>query len=129
MMIERNYTKQLLIICILSFVVFFSGFLKLSSEEITWIEVAKTDNEIQFIDPDSVKYNKKGFLSIITKSSEINQEDQTFVNTNSYLMVIDCENRLYNKLPINGEIKQVKDWQRPIKNKLIKETIINSCAY
>ena len=44
-------------------------------------------------------------------------------------MVIDCENRLYNKLPINGDIKPVNDWERPIDNKLIKQTIINSCAY
>tara|TARA_B100001029_G_C14900989_1_gene360903 strand:- start:51 stop:341 length:291 start_codon:yes stop_codon:yes gene_type:complete len=94
-----------------------------------WIEVANTGIEIQYIDPNSIKYNKRGFLSVMTKYSEINLEDQNTINTNSYLMAIDCENRLFSKLPVNGELRQVKNWEKPIDNKLIKNTIINSCSY
>jgi hypothetical protein len=99
------------------------------SAEIDWIEVDKTTNGIQFIDSNSIKYNNRGFLSVLTKYSEINPDDQTIVSTNSYLMAIDCENRLFSKLPVNGRLDQVKNWDKPINDKLIKKTIINSCSY
>ncbi len=107
----------------------FSGAINLSAEEIDWVEVAKTNDQIQFIDSNSIKYNNRGFLSVIIKYSEINQEDQKFINTNSYLMAIDCENRLFSQLPLNADIKQVKNWVNPSNDKLIKRTIMNTCSY
>ena len=126
---SRKHIKQVLFFCFISFLILFSGFRELSAEEINWLEVAKTDNEIQFIDTNSVKYNKRGFLSVKTKYSEINPENQQIIYTNSFLMAVDCENRLFSKLPINGELKQIKSWEEPTNNKLIKKTIINSCSY
>ena len=124
-----NHIKQALILCVITTIVFFSSFIKLSAEEIDWVEVANTNNEIQLIDINSIKYNNSGFLSVMTKYLEINPEDQKLINTNSYLLAIDCENRLFNQLPVNGELKQVKIWMKPENNKLIKTTIINSCSY
>ena len=129
MMFYRKSIKQVLILFILSLLIFFSGFIKLFAEDINWIQVDKTDNGIQFIDTNSIKYNNKGFLSVITKYSEISPVDQAVITTNSYLMAVDCENRLFSKLPINGDLKQVKTWEPPTNNKLIKKTIINSCSY
>ncbi len=93
----------------------------LFADEINWVEVAKINNQIQSIDVNSIKYNNEGFLSVLMKYSE--------TNTNTYLMAIDCENRLFSKLPVNGELKQVKKWIKPNDDKLIKTTIINSCFY
>ena len=129
MMNLRKYIKNILIYFFVSFLIFFSGVINLSAEGIDWVEVAKTNSQIQFIDSNSIKYNNRGFLSVIIKYSEINQDDQQIINTNSYLMAIDCENRLFSKLPVNGEIKQVKNWENPINDKLIKKTIMNSCSY
>tara|TARA_B100001250_G_scaffold413481_1_gene447772 strand:+ start:862 stop:1206 length:345 start_codon:yes stop_codon:yes gene_type:complete len=112
-----------------SFLIIFSSSIKISAEEINWIEVYKTNNGIQFIDANSIKYNNRGFLSVITQYSEINPDDQTVISTDSYLMAIDCENRLFSKFPENAELKQVKNWKEPNNNKLIKKTIINSCSY
>ena len=125
----RSYIKQGLIFCSISFFLFFSSILKLRAEDMNWIEVANTGIEIQYIDPNSIKYNKRGFLSVMTKYSEINLEDQNTINTNSYLMAIDCENRLFSKLPVNAELKQVKNWQNPIQDKLTKKMILNICSY
>ena len=125
----RIFFKQVLIFCLFSFLIFFSCFIKLSAEELHRIEVDRTINGIQFIDANSIKYNNRGFLSVITKYSEINPDDQTIISTNSYLMAVDCENRLFSKLPVNGELKQVKNWNEPTNDKLIKKTIINSCSY
>ena len=129
MMILQNYVKHIFIFCLLSSLIFLSVFNKLSAAEINWVEVDKTNNGIQFIDSNSIKYNNRGILSVTTKFIEINPSDQTIINTDSYLMAVDCENRLFSKLPLNGELKQVKNWQKPNNDKLIKKTIINSCSY
>ena len=125
----RNVMKQVLIFCLFSSLIFLSGFNKLMSAEVDWIEVAKTTNGVQFIDSNSIKYNNKGFLSVLTKYSEINPDDQTIVSTNSYIMAIDCENRLFSKVPVNTKPDQVKNWDEPLRDKLIKRTIMNSCSY
>ena len=125
----QDFIKQSLIFCFFSFLIFLLSFSELMSAEIDWLEVDKTTNGIQFIDSNSIKYNNRGFLSVLTKYSEINPDDQTIVSTNSYLMAIDCENRLFSKLPVNGRLDQVKNWDKPISDKLIKKTIINSCSY
>ncbi len=94
-----------------------------------WKEVANTNNEIQLIDINSIKYNNKGNLSVITKYSEINPEDNSIINSSSYLLAVDCENRLFSKLSLDSELKQVKKWEAPINNKLIKKIIISSCSF
>ena len=129
MMLLSKRINQLLLFGFSSFLIFFASFITLSAEDINWLEVYKTNNGRQFIDTNSIKYNNKGFLSVITKYSEVNPEDQSIISSNSYLMAVDCENRLFSKLPVNGELKQVKTWEEPTNNKLIKKTIINSCSY
>ena len=124
-----NYIKQGLVFCLISFLIFSLGLTKVSAGEINWIVVANTNNEIQSIDVNSIKYNSRGFLSVITKYAEINPENQQIVNSNSYLMAIDCEKRLFSKLPLNGELNKVNNWTKPINDILIKKTIINSCSY
>ena len=129
MLNQINWLKQILIFCFFFFLIFLSDSFNLFADEINWTEVANTSNKSQFIDTSSIKYNNKGFLSVVTRYSEINPEDQKIITSNSYLMAVDCENRLFSKLPLNGELKQVKNWKKPNNDKFIKKTIINSCSY
>ncbi len=129
MIFARFYFIKAIILSSSLVIIFLFSFLSLSAVEINWVEIANTDNEIQFIDSNSIKYNKSGFLSVITKNSKIDAEDKDIANLNAYLMLIDCENRLFNKLPINGKFSQVKSWIKPNDDKLTKKTIINTCAY
>ena len=125
----RHSIYQVLIFSFIFFLVFTSSSFKLSAEENEWLEVSKADNELMSINPSSIKYNNKGFLSVIARYSEINSSDQSLINSDSFLMAIDCDNRLFSKFPVNTELKQVKKWDTPVNNKLIKQTIINSCSY
>ena len=125
----KIYIKQLLSFSFAIVLLLFSFPLMLSAQEIKWLEVSKTNNEVIFIEPGSINYDNRGFLSVITKQSEVDPKDQKIINTYSYLMAIDCDNRLYSKLPVTGDIKQVKNWETPLNDKLIKKTIINSCSY
>ena len=125
----KNRIKKGLLVYFVLILIFVSTSIKLFAEGIEWVEVSKSSNELVFIDPKSIKYNNNGFLSVITKYSEIDPEDEKIINTHSYLMAIDCENRLFSRLPLNAETKQVKNWETPIHDKLFKQTIINSCTY
>ena len=125
----RSYIQQGLIFCFIFLLMFFSSSYKIFAEEIEWLEVSKTNNELLSINTNSIKYNNKGFLSVIAKHSDIDPYDQTVLNDDPFLMVIDCENRLFNKFPANAELKQVNNWENPINNKLIKKTIISTCSY
>ena len=129
MITQRNYVKQVLLCFGIIFLMFFSYSFKLSADEIEWIEVSKAANEFIFIDPNSINYDNRGFLSVMTKYSEVNPEDQNIINTDSYLMAIDCENRLFSKLPVNSQLKEMKNWQESTSDILIKKTIITSCSY
>ena len=124
----RLYIHRSLLICCIFFLMFFSTS-KIFAEEIEWLEVSKSNTELLSIKPNSIKYNNKGFLSVIAKHSDIDSDDQTVINDDPFLMAIDCENRLFSKFPENADLKQVKNWENPINNKLIKKTIINSCSY
>ena len=119
----RNYIHKGLLICCIFFLISLSSSFKIFADEIEWIEVSKTNNELLSINPSSIKYNNKGFLLVIAKHSDFNPDDQTIKNNDSFLMVIDCENRLFSKFPANADLKQVKNWENPINNKLIKRTI------
>ena len=125
----RNYLHKGFLICCIFVLILFSFSFKIFADEIKWLEVSKTNNELLSINPNSIKYNNKGVLSFIAKHSEIDPDDQTVINNEPFLMAIDCENRLFSKFPANADLKQVKNWENPINNKLIKKTIINSCSY
>ena len=125
----RNFIQKAFLFCCIFLLVFFCSSNKVFSDEMEWLEVSKTNNELQSINLNSIKYNNKGFLSVIVRHSRIDPDDQTVINDDKFLMAIDCENRLFSKFPANAEFKQVKNWENPIDNKLIKKTIMNSCSY
>ncbi len=126
----KEWKEGALINILIFFLIIFSSInIKLSAEEINWTEVANTNSEKQFIETKSIKYNNNNQLSVSTKYSQVNSDDQKIIKSSSYLMAIDCENRLFSKLPLNSELKQVQKWSKPSNNKLIKNTIIKSCSY
>ena len=126
--LRNQFHKALLFSFVFFTMIFFFSF-RVSAEDVEWLEVSRTNNELLSIKPNSLKYNKKGFLSVIARHSEIDQNNQSIINDDAFLMAIDCKNRLYSKYPANTDFMQEKDWENPINNKLIKKTIINSCSY
>ena len=123
------YIKQFFIFCFGFFIVFLCSFNHLYALETMWKEVAKTSSQIQFIDTNSLKYNNRGILSVITKQAVLNPEDYQIIDTKSYLIAIDCERRLYSNLQLNANVGKIKSWNAPDNNVLIKQTILNSCSY
>ena len=126
---QRKLIKKGIILCLVYSLIFFISFLNTSAQEINWVKVANVNNEYEFIDINSIKYNNVGILLVKAKYSETTPNYQKDINSQTYLMAIDCNNRLYSNLPIDSEINKVKEWKRPTNNKLIKTSIINICSY
>ena len=76
MIFMRLYIHRSLLICCIFFLMFFSTS-KIFAEEIEWLDVSKTNTELLSIKPNSIKYNNKGFLSVIAKYSEIDPDNET----------------------------------------------------
>ena len=125
----KKYIKKAIPYISIALLICFSFSFMLHSNELEWVEVSRTNNELIYIFPNSINYDNRGFLSVLTKYTEMNLDDQNILKTDSFVMAIDCENRLFSKLPVNGNIKQVKTWENPINNKVIKKSMINICAY
>ncbi len=94
-----------------------------------WQQVASTEDRRQFIDTETIIYDSKGILSVFTRYSDINAEGNINLPSNSYLIKIDCQRRLYKQTNSNDKQSQAGKWLDSKDNKLIKQTIINSCTY
>ena len=129
MMVFKRVFKPLYLISMVLLILLLVPDMSFSNELNEWQEVASTSDGIQFINPKSISYDNKGFLSIETKYSELNPENQEIINTNIYEMQIDCENRLFKDISINGKLQKSSRWKDSKDDKLIKKTIINSCSY
>ena len=90
-----------------------------SQDSWNWQEVASNINEKNYIDINTLKY-KKGILYALTKYSQIDNETSKVIDNTLYKIEIDCEKRLFKE--------QGKKWTKP-NEKLMKQTIINSCIY
>ena len=87
--------------------------------------MASSNNGKQSIDLESIKYDSKGILSLLTKYSKIDEQKQEVINTHLYLMEIDCEQRLFRDVAKNGINQNGYKLKDSNGDKLIKKTIIN----
>ena len=94
-----------------------------------WTEVASNENGKRFINTDSIKYDSKGILSILTRYLEIDAESQSVLNSKTSILEIDCDKRLFKKSSVDGKEQSDNNWKTSVEDRLIKRTIIKSCTY
>ena len=87
MLYLRNHIYHGLVFCCIFLLILIFSTFKVFAEEIEWLVVSKTNSELISIKSNSIKYNNKGFLSVIAKHSEIDPDDQTVINTDAFLNV------------------------------------------
>ncbi len=126
----RNLLKSITIFSFTLLILFYPFDIAISAEEAgAWEKVASTNDGIQYIEKESIKYDNKGILSVLTKYSEINPETKEIINTSLYEMKIDCKKRDFKDISVNGKVLPEKGWTDSNNDKLIKKTIIKSCTY
>ena len=92
-----------------------------------WIQVSKTNEGIQYWDIGSLINKSKGLIEIKTKYLKKDAENQEIIEENIYTMEINCINKKYKDISVNGKINLSAKWEAPNGDKLINDLISESC--
>ena len=121
--------KTILIVNILFIITLTLTVNRVSAINQEWIEVARTNNGMQFIDILSIHETAPMEISVysrylpgLTKSSE--RPKEIF-----YVMNINCRTSEYRDLSVNGVKNTDLRWLEMNNDKLIQATINTSCSY
>ena len=92
-----------------------------------WIQVSKTNEGIQYWDIGSLINKSNGLIEIKTKHLKKDPENQEIIEENIYTMEINCINKKYKDISVNGKINLSAKWEAPNGDKLINDLISESC--
>ena len=92
-----------------------------------WIQVSKTNEGIQYWDIGSLINKSNGLIEIKTKYLKKDAENQEIIEENIYTMEINCINKKYKDISVNGKINLSAKWEGPNGDKLINDLISESC--
>ena len=92
-----------------------------------WIQVSKTNEGIQYWDIGSLINKSNGLIEIKTKYLKKDAENQEIIEENIYTMEINCINKKYKDISVNGKINLSAKWEDPNGDKLINDLISESC--
>jgi hypothetical protein len=103
---------------------------------VDWHEVAPSDDGRQWWDAGSLRVNRNGNLSVLSRFQPAPPADQPANADGSaarppasdlYVMEIDCGQNLYRDTSINGIPQWGSSWQAPSSDDLISATIAAAC--
>ncbi len=103
---------------------------------VDWHEVPASADGRQWWDAGSLRMNRNGNLTVLSRFQPAPPEDQPANADGSeprppasdlYVMEIDCAQSLYRDTSINGIPQWGSTWQAPAKDDLIGDTIQASC--
>jgi len=92
-----------------------------------WIQVSKTNEGIQYWDIGSLINKSNGLIEIKTKYLKKDSENQEIIEENIYTMEINCINKKYKDISVNGKINLSAKLEDPNGDKLINDLISESC--
>ena len=95
--------------------------------ESNWLEVKQTIDGRQFWDRNSLIKKEEGVIEISTKYLRLNSNNSEVLEENIYLMAIDCINKKYKDISINGKRNSKSNWDISKGDTLINEVISDSC--
>ena len=113
---------------ILILIIFFVGKNTVNaSTSITWVEVSKTNEGIQYLDKDSLLNKGRGIIELTSKYSKFDNNNSSNVDENIYKMKINCLNNEFKDISVNGKKVLNSKWEDPNGDKLLDDIISYSC--
>ena len=95
---------------------------------VDWQEVDPTSDGRQWWDKGSLRLNRKGELTVLSRFNATPDESGKTATGSLYVMALDCDEKLYKDLQVNGLPKPRADWQLVGSEDLIAEVLEQSCA-
>jgi len=96
---------------------------------VDWHEVPATEAGQQWWDKGSLRSNKEGLISVLSRfAPTIKEGENNNNNSKIYVMQIDCSQRLYRDTSVNGLPRLRSEWEPTSGDGLINAVIDEVCA-
>ena len=95
--------------------------------DVDWFLLKENKDGKEWIDLGSIKKIKNNEVSVLTKYFQNPTKEKVKGETNLYVMRIDCDNREYKDISVNGIPSFKAKWQTSNNDELIDVVIDKSC--
>ena len=123
----KNKFDYFLNILVIILIILFNRINIVYGANINWVEISRTSAGKQYLDKDSIRNQGKGIIEITSKYLKIDVNSSKKIEENIYKMKINCLNKNYKDISVNGKKSLSTKWERTNEDKLIIDLISKSC--
>ncbi len=96
--------------------------------QVDWLLLKENNDGKEWVDLGSIKKIKNQEISVLTKYFENPSKEKAKGETNLYVMRINCDNRKYKDVSVNGIPSFKAQWKTSNNDELIDVVIDKSCS-
>tara|TARA_Y100000589_G_scaffold63374_1_gene54636 strand:+ start:107 stop:496 length:390 start_codon:yes stop_codon:yes gene_type:complete len=96
--------------------------------EVNWLLLKENNDGKEWIDLGSIKKIKNNEISVLTKYFQNPSKEKVKGETNLYVMRINCDNREFKDISVNGIPSFKAKWKTSNEDELIDVVIDKSCS-
>lgn len=100
----------------------------LQAAPVEWVEVPATSEGQQWWDRGSLRLNRRGELTVLSRFTPAAEADSEQRPGQLYVMAIDCGAKLYRDLQVNGLPRLGGDWEIAADDALISTVMQQVCS-
>ena len=125
---KKFLKSSILFITIISLNLFNLGQKASAIGEVDWLLLKENEDGKEWIDLGSIKKINNNEISVLTKYFQNPSKEKVKGETNLYVMKINCENREYKDISVNGIPSFKAKWKTSNDDELIDVVIDKSCS-
>ena len=96
--------------------------------DVDWLLLKENNDGKEWVDLGSIKKLKENEISVLTKYFQNPSKEKVKGETNLYVMRINCDNREYKDISVNGIPSFKPKWKTSSDDELIDVVIDKSCS-
>jgi len=125
---KKFLKSSILFITIISLNLFNLGQKASAIGEVDWLLLKENEDGKEWIDLGSIKKINNNEISVLTKYFQNPSKEKVKGETNLYVMKINCDNREYKDISVNGIPSFKAKWKTSNDDELIDVVIDKSCS-
>ena len=125
---KKFLKSSILFITIISLNLFNLGQKASAIGEVDWLLLKENEDGKEWVDMGSIKKINNNEISVLTKYFQNPSKEKVKGETNLYVMKINCDNREYKDISVNGIPSFKAKWKTSNDDELIDVVIDKSCS-
>ena len=125
---KKIFIFSILLISIASFNLFILEQKVSAIGEVNWLLLKENNDGKEWVDLGSIKKINNNEISVLTKYFQNPNKENVKGETNLYVMRINCDNREFKDISVNGIPSFKSKWQSSNDDELIDVVIDKSCS-